>query len=261
MKNWITSLVLTGAAAAALGGCADDTPELYIQQNGIPDDECLTASTGGSAFRSRGVLDLLITNQYVMFPLVENSLVSSESVSFGGGGGEGLSGNEWEANAITLRRAEVSFDAPDALGVPLPRSVEIPISGTAQPGDLISASLLVVSPQIGSALRRSTFLRDSNSSIDLLVRLKFFGVTGGGREIDSNEFIYPITLCFGCLLSVPPEAVDPSLPAPNCRNTADFNSETADLACFPGQDSPLDCRFFCPIFGEDEDPTGICIPN
>lgn len=266
MKTRLQQLMLGVLVGSALAGCAENTPELYIQQNLPPDDECEAPSgqAQGSTL-SRGTLDLLVTNEYVMMPLVLNSLVSSESVGFGGagggGGGGGLSGTEWEANIITLSRAEVVFDAPDALGVPLVRSLDIALAGSVEPGDALVATLRVIPSQVGNALRNSPFLRQSGSTIDMLLRVKFFGSTGAGREVDSNEFTFPVTLCFGCLLTVPPEAVDTALPAPNCRNIEGFESSDTATVCFAGQDRSFDCRLFCPIFGGDEDPTGICIPN
>jgi hypothetical protein len=271
MKTWFKLLLLGAVTGAALTGCAENTPELYIQQNLPPDDECEAPGGGGAdgTTLSRGTMDLLITNEYVMMPLVLNSLVSSESVGFGGGGGGGgggltgggLTGVEWEANIITLSRAEVEFDAPDALGVPLVRSLDIPLAGSVQPGDALVATLRVIPSQVGNALRNSPFLRQSGSTIDMLLRVKFYGSTGSGREVDSNEFTFPVTLCFGCLLTVPPEAVDTALPTPNCRNIEGFESTDTETVCFAGQDRAFDCRLFCPVFGGEEDPTGICIPN
>jgi hypothetical protein len=266
MKTLYTGTAALLLGAGLLGGCAENTPELYILQNGILDEDCAVPSNAGATsgtFLSRGVLDLLVTNQYQMLPIVQNSLVSSESVTFsgGGGGGGGLTGVEWEANTITLSRARVVFDAPDALGVPLPRQLDIPIAGSVEPDGSLAVQLQVVQAQVGNLLRQSPFLRQSGSTLDMLLRVKFFGTTGGQRDVDSNEFVFPVTLCFGCLLTVPPEAVDPALPTPNCLNTEGFESTSVDVACNPGQDEAIDCRLFCPIFGEDEDPTGICIPN
>jgi len=249
------------AAAWLLSACAEDTPEIYILQNASTDDDC-EPSTAADVFVSRGTLDLFVTNQYVMFPLARNSMVPSEDVSFGAAGGAaggGLEGNEWEANTVTLRRARVEFDAPAALGVPLPSDFEIPISGSINPADEAAVGLQVVTPSIGNALAASPLLQASSSSVTMLVRIKFFGVTGAGREVDSNEFVFPIELCFGCLLDVPPEAIDPAFPTPNCRVFDEFDSNTVTDQCFIGQDQPVDCRLICPLVS-DEDPTGICQP-
>lgn len=248
------------ATAWLLSACAENTPEIYILQNASTDDDC-EPSTTSDAFVSRGTLDLFVTNQYVMFPLARNSMVPSEGVSFGGAGGAGggLAGTDWEANTVTLRRARVEFNAPDALGVPLPSDFEIPISGSINPEDEAAVGLQVVTPSIGNALAASPLLQASSSSVTMLVRIKFFGVTGAGREVDSNEFVFPIELCVGCLLDVPPEAVDPAFPSPNCRIADGFDSTTVSDSCFIGQDQPVDCRLICPLVSDD-DPTGICQP-
>ncbi len=250
-----------------LAGCAEDTPEIFVVGNQPFTAECEVpgASSQGSAeLRTRGVLDLFITSAYQMLPAVQNRLVDSGTVRFAvGGNGEGLVGQEWEANDVILQRALIRYEAPDALGVPLPRELELDLSGAIPPAGSASIEMQVITPSIGRTLANSRILREG-TSLTLNLRIKFFGVTSAGRSVDSNEFVYPIELCYGCLLSTPPDAIDPEFPVqPNCRNS-EF-SDTLDLAdlCFTGQDALVDCRVVCPLVNAtpNGDPEGICEPQ
>lgn len=263
-RNTIFGMTLL--AAAALGGCAEDVPEIFIVNNQVLADDCELGTGGSQQFRARGTLDLLIGDSYSIFPLVRNDLVPSESAGFGGGGGGGLSGTDWEANTVTLRRAVVEINVPEALNLLIPREIEVELSGSMQPGDEASVELRAIPRALGQLLASSTFLRQSSNGTTISLRVKVFGVTSSGREVDSNEFIYPIELCFGCLLEVPPAAIDPTFPTPNCRITTFEGEDTTtdtNTICRVGQDDNIDCRLVCPLLSEtlDSDPTGICLPE
>jgi hypothetical protein len=259
------SILFALSAAGLLGtmtGCAEDIAEIQIVQNQPLDAECLATAVGANTFISRGVLDLFVTDTYVISPLVRNNMVASESIRFTGlgGGAGGLQGTNWEANSVNFNRAVAEFEGPSGLGVPIPRSLPLTISGSVIPGGSAAVSLQVVTSTIAGFLRQSDLLNQPGSSFTLLVKLKFFGTTAGGTEVDSNEFVYPITVCNGCLLQYPTEAIDTTFPVPNCRNFSDFDTVTADVPCFPGQDEPLDCRLVCPLVIGDPalDPNGLC---
>lgn len=266
MKRLLLVATLGLGSTAVLGGCAEDTPEIFIVANQIFSDTCEPPVPGASnnVYRNRGVLDLFVTNSYVMIPRVESTLVGSDEVSFGATGGEGLTGAAWEANHILLRRAVVRFDAPDALGVPLPRELEIELSGAISPGSAATIEMQAITPSLGTTLANSRLLREARTSLTINLRLKFFGVTSAGREVDSNEFIYPVELCYGCLLNFPPQAIDPEHAIqPNCRNIEDLTDDREQTLCFTGQDEIVDCRLVCPIITSvpNGDPEGICEPS
>lgn len=269
MRRLIPAAMLSIGAVGLLAGCAEDTPEIFIVANQPFTDECEVPAATTSAnqvFRSRGVLDLFVASSYIMAPRVENTLVGSNEVRFGGiGGGQGLTGNEWEANHILLRRAVVQFDAPEALGVPLPRELDVELSGAITPGGVASISLQAITPSLGTTLANSRLLREARTSLTLLLRIKFYGETATGRSVDSNEFVYPVELCYGCLLTIPPTAIDPEYAIqPNCRNTETFSDEVdLDTLCLTGQDESVDCRLVCPIVTSlpNGDPEGICEPT
>jgi hypothetical protein len=66
----------------------------------------------------------------------------------------------------------------------------------------------------------------------------------GDESIETQPFEFPLTVCNGCLVQFPPDSVDPVLAdvekKPNCAKAA--VGATTSVACFPGQDLPIDCR-------------------
>ena len=187
-----------GCLAAAFAGCAESTPEIYIKANQPFDDDCQspTSASGTTTFVSRGILDLFLSNEYVMAPLVQNTLVPSTSVGFGtGGGGGGLSGNEWEANSISLTHAIVRFNAPDALGVPLLSRIEIPLSGTMEHG------LRFTSCRSPPTSARAQPEHAPEGELDTTLTLPVSPSTAapGWCPADSNEFVYLVDLASDAL--------------------------------------------------------------
>ncbi|MCB9507095.1 MAG: hypothetical protein H6698_03285 [Myxococcales bacterium] len=264
MRRTLKVTLLAVAAGGALAGCAENTPEIAVTFNLPFTDECEVPSASSGAntvYQSRGTLDLFVRNSYLMAPRLENTLVPSEDARIGSatGGAGGLQGTDWEANSISLRRAVIRFDGPDALDLPLPKELTREISGTITPGGVATTLLEAIPESLGRTLEDARILRQG-THITLNLHIKYFGETYSGREVDSNEFIYPIELCYGCLLNFPVAAVDFSYDVlPNCRNIGD--TEIA-LPCFPGQDDIVDCRAVCPIVTvvPDADPEGICEP-
>lgn len=273
-KSPIAIAPLLFAVAVVFGGCAEDTPGLFVRANVPFDDECqVQASASTDTFRGLGSMDLFITQRYVMAPVIESTLVSSETVSFGAtGGGAGLSGTDWEANSVSLERAVVRYDVPDALGIELLNGIELPLSGAVDPGGFIGVELEPINESVGRILARSEFLRTSGVPLTMNLRVTIHGRTVAGREIESNEFVYPIQLCYGCLFGIPSNVIDPNyFIQPNCRlrNVVEDDTEGSIVtgtfstdACFPGQDEAVDCRVVCPtIAGTELDPDGICGSN
>lgn len=244
------------------GACAEDVPEIRFVANRPLNDQCLPAASG-NVFIARGILDVFVADRYRFSPELVSEMVPSESVAFrgaAGGGAGGLTGAVYEANDVTLSRIVAEYEGPSALGVPLTRSRDIPISGSIAPGGAAFLQFDLVPSQLTGLLAASPLLRTPGSSFTLNVRVKAFGTTNDGREVDSNEFVYPILVCNGCLLRYEPEALDLSFPIPNCRNVASFDGTQADLPCFPGQDEQVDCRAVCATVLGDEfaDPFGLC---
>jgi hypothetical protein len=252
-------------------GCAEDTAELFVAFNALPDNECrVTAGDSTELFNASGTLDLLVTRSYEIYPIVESTLVPSEGVSFARAGGQGgLTGADWEANSVSITAVDVEFDVPKAFGVGIPKKLTIPLSGSIEPGGSAAFAFRAIPATLGDVLAASKLLRTATAVEDpneltIGLRLKFRGMTGGGREVDSNEFKYPLTVCYGCSLSYSADAdSDPTDARLDCLN---FNSdqeipEESFNKCAIGQDSITDCRLVCGIpsnFASAEEQAIFC---
>jgi hypothetical protein len=73
----------------------------------------------------------------------------------------------------------------------------------------------------------------------VLVGVIVQGLTSGGISVETPEFLFPVEMCCGCLLSCPVDADDTDVPGPDCCDTTEPESEL----CNGGQDSAVDCRF------------------
>jgi hypothetical protein len=255
------------SAAGITSGCAEDIPEIFIVANQPFTDECEVPPPNAGAnqvFISRGTLDLFLANSYIMAARVESTLGESESAGFttGGGGNGGIDVPDWEANNIQLRSATIRYDVPDGLNQQL-GVLEVPLSGAIEPGGLASVELKVIEDSVAQSLAANPLIRDARIPVTINLRIKFQGQTVTGRDVDSNEFIYPIELCYGCLLTFPPTAIDTEYPVqPNCRGNLDaFNEDEFSALCNIGQDAFVDCRVVCPrVVAEGNDSEGICEP-
>jgi hypothetical protein len=104
-----------------------------------------------------------------------------------------------------------------------------------------------------SVIQRLTLspLLRSGEVVPIQLRVTVSGQTIAGRKVDSNEFIYPLDICYGCLVNFPPDAIDTEISNFNCRRVLEedaFGSVQAidgDI-CRIGQDDFVDCRSVCP---------------
>jgi hypothetical protein len=242
IRKAIARLVVAGSVLLVLASCLEDAPALFIVHNmNFDQATCEGISASTQSFRSNGFMDLTIARTYVMFPKVDNLMSPSGASSLGGGG----VGGAFEGNRVTLSHALVGFTTPAGFDVPMPRNLEIPISGTLEPGSTLLGEIPVINEPLGVQLAASTQLDDRGEQVPIEVSVQYFGLTTSGTEVESNVFTFPMNLCMGCLLDFPLEAADPLAEPPNCRGILiDELYEVADIdcGCHPGQDEALDCR-------------------
>ncbi len=211
------SLVLV--LALAVGGCVDNDRSLTVIKVLIPDDECVY--TVDEYFRSSGLLDLAFPGYggepyYALGVQVRNALPPVPSCE---------TGNLY-AHDIQLERVEIRYSFPQgrevvegmapALLLLEDQESQLLISGTfgAETDENILAFTAIQS-QVGALLFS---LGEDADQVVLGINIKLIGSTLGGDRIESNEFLYPINLCWGCL--------------------TDFACEDGSYpACLPGQDS------------------------
>ncbi len=275
------ALVVLVAVLAMGTGCVEEAGGLFVIHNQTLSDACeVEASRDGPAL-SRGVLDIALNNRYFMFPTIENQLKSSDDVKIAGsaGGGQGdPSDFRTEGNIVSLRGAEVSFQTPANISFAgqLPQGLFIPVSGSVPPQGIASTGLEVINVNIGNVIRNSTEFRNGTGEFDytpgalvnVLVTVKFRGITASGTEVESNEFTYPLDICARCLLTYSPGTLFPdsdgdglTCDVRQAPEDLEVGAATVEPPCILGQDAAVDCTFCRTLRPDDAEADALCDPT
>lgn len=239
--------VLLGLLWVLAAGCVEDEKAVVIIANipPNPDDACsITVQTGETIiYRPMGLLDLShpffgTSPEYFLFPQVHNYMPSNISIENATLDAmsihltkaviryEWLQGRaevlEADANAASLLDLEnessnATFDFHTEIGA---------ASNDGEPGMAVTI-IRIVPPGVGTLLK-SNIPSGGVSEVVLGAHVTLQGETFGGTKVSTNEFLYPIRFCLGCL-------------SVSCCEDPD----TYFPACMPGQDTneflPCDC--------------------
>ncbi len=241
MRRYLTISALL--IAGVLAGCAPEgTPQaLVIQFNSVvgAQNSCklgVTSGGGAQATRSVGTLDLLFAPNYIFFPAVANMLFEAGETS-----DLGSEQGSLEPNGVTLTGARVWFEIEGLQGqwdgspTILPDEIFAPTSGHIGPGKFGSVMVELIPAKVVNILDGDVAFDNIYSGGYLIAHIVMEGRTLDGDKVRSNEFVYPINVCRGCLLYWP--FSDPS----NCCDELKSDS----IVCYPGQDEAIPCDIGC----------------
>ncbi len=260
--------VIIVACAVSLCGCPDREAQTFWAQAILrPDDSCTVTALLGSQIDSLqlGRLDLSI-NRSGYFGAVQlvNGMARSEEVT-----GKGAKDVALENNLISITGVTVSYDV-QGLQVALPSGFfqYTPMGIYPQEAAIVFVNLMP--PPVLKVLRTEPFLVGTKSYTDpllsacherefgdaggwdnvplggreaqVLVRLRFEGTLHDGIEVVSNELLFPITICNGCLISPRTDdalgiVLDVFLP-----ESVDESNYPETAPCIAGQDKLFDSR-------------------
>jgi hypothetical protein len=233
----LRSVILVGLGALLVTlspGCKDPDSEMFIQGVLAPSEgDCSYTFSSDAKILVQGTMDIAIkADDYVGVVLVGNQLVRR---------GNAVEQVRTETSRVVLKTAEVSIE--NAAGSVV-KSYSVPISGFANPGTGDT-------PGFGGA---SVVLLDANTARsiggDLGVhritsRVRVFGTTIGGSDVQSSEYPFQIEVCAGCLISYSPANDDPTIEGPDCALRTESTATTA--LCNAGQDGPVPCELVCAL--------------
>lgn len=231
----VLMLVAVGLMAGFVG-CIDNNKSLVVMHNVVPDDSCIY-QIDPEHIRTRGFLDLdhpLFGTPaepiYYFFPQIHNFMPTNLSTC----------NCELDAMAIQLKKATISYEwliGRDSLA-PLGHNnllslesgtFDIYLSGvvgaadtSGKPGQFVT-HLRLIPPDVGTQLAN---LSEDAEDFVLGVHVTIKGTTLGGVDIDSNEFVYPIEFCYGCLSYTCPDGSYPSCTPGQDSNTLECPDET-----------------------------------
>ena len=236
------------------GGCAENEALVYyIAANQTVDEKsnCELQVGGGGAIRPYGYMDLSLTDEYVMFPLIESGMAKTEEIT--GKGPKELMGDN---STILILGAIVDYEIDPIIeaellartGAGLPQGQFIPSAGSVESNKNALAALQIIPPFVGQQLRQAQQLMgEPYQAAQMLVNVTMEGQLPDGTTVYSNTFVYPITLCNQCLIFYP---VD------DCTNQD--SEPDVKPPCFPGQDDAVDCRF-CYILAQSPAEAEKCL--
>jgi len=221
MLRRLTLLALLASQPLA-AGCAPGNPGLVVLGHTSPDSMCLVSSTA-TEFLTNGVLDtsgLLGPVSYTANFTFQNQLIDLGSTGTNGP-------PRANPNHIQVELAEVQIN--DAAGTPinlggLPNPFTVPATGYVASGATGVGSVQIIPPIYGAAL-------SGMDGVGIVVSVKAIGYTQAGAEIVSDPYLWPITLCSGCLFQC---VLD------------DMCQPVTTTSCTPGQDELVSTPLACP---------------
>jgi hypothetical protein len=215
MDRLRTRFVCIAAPAALLAplltGCVDNNSTMFIRQMQAPDAEgdCLVTDGEDGLHWTEGYFDVSLAQSYGGTVLVGNQVQERGDETTG----------KVETSAVQLYEAEIeTFDYSGATisSFTMPTTGFIDqASGTTPSYGL--AGVVLVDPGAAGAV---------GAGQTLISRVKIYGETLGGLEVETGWWDFPIFVCDGCL---------------GCECPATIDAEYT-LACRPGNNESVDCR-------------------
>jgi hypothetical protein len=241
----LLALGIAGISATLLPGCAENDSMMFIigvyaRKAG----SCSPKAESGAPIWDGGVLDRVFASDYTAALLIGNQITER-------GDREQL---RTETSRVSLKGAEVSLETlqGDSLEEPFSSTATGFVdaaSGTDPALSVMYASL--IPPSVAPGLPEGT----------IVAKVRVFGTTLGGQDVESSELSFPIQICDGCLVSYPAEARDLTADGTEyvclqATTDSDASSSTpdADLPCTIGIDLPAPCTTCSSTYAECQSP-------
>jgi hypothetical protein len=244
LKSWL-ALGIAGLGATSLPGCAENDSMMFII--GVAERKagsCTVKADAGSVIVQGGTMDRLFASDYTAALLIGNQITER-------GSREQL---RTETSRVALKGAEVKLESlnGDSLVEPfssIGTGFVDAASGTDPALSVMFASL--IPPAVAAELPEGT----------IVAKVRVFGTTLGGQDVESSELSFPIQICEGCLVSFPAEARDPAAEGTEyvCKIAADSGdpgstNRNVELPCTLGIDLQAPCTVCSSTYAECQSP-------
>jgi hypothetical protein len=222
-----------------LPSCATNDSMIYIigvalRQEGA----CAVKADLGATILAKGTLDRLFASEYVAALMVGNQIMqrgSRERV-------------RTETSQVALKGAEVKLE--NTQGAEL-----VPAFSAIGTGFVNASDGTDAAPAVMFASLIPSSVAGSLPAGTVVSKVRVFGTTLGGEDVESSELLFPIEVCDGCLVSYPASARDPAADSANyqCKltatdTTAATSADTTTLPCELGIDFPVPCTACSGLF-------------
>lgn len=230
------AVAVLGCAVSAGPGCVHTDTSMFIKgvltppipQAGV----CRYAAPDGNAVTLfSGVLDGSLAAQYQAVLLVGSQLRAANSIELA----------RSEVNRVILQGATVRVT--DSTGKELNSFTRLG-SGSVEPGASTSPSYgmiqttLVDPKSVQLALEGIT----PGETRRVVSYARVFGQTLGGVAVETNEYQFPIDICFRCLIKFGPDTVDKVKAETEKRTNCAAVPTAAFEGCTLGQDLAVPCN-------------------
>jgi hypothetical protein len=230
------SAIAWAPAIAALtlgaGGCVDNNQSIFIRQVvAFPEGNCTQTADPSALAIGRGALDVALRGTYQATLLVGSQLIQR-------GSRQQL---REETSRVVLEGTEVY--AVDGSGHTVFGPSTVPGSGFVDPASDTTPSYGLISSVLLKVDEQSAMLSSARSGFrpTVTAHVRVFGHTLGGQSVESGEYLFPIDVCYRCLVTFPVDAVTTTAAGTLCN--AEATAGTALVGpCAVGQDETVDCR-------------------
>jgi hypothetical protein len=226
----LSTAILALAAGSAFPACAHNDGSLFVQgvlEPPVPaGGVCTYTAAPTSPMLSRGLVDGGLTNSYSPLFLLGSALVAQGNPTT----------PQAETSTLSIQGADVRV--VDPVDNSQWMNADVLAAGTIEPASGATPSYLAIAASVMDAAAITHFIptgSDTAASKLAEVYVKFYGTTLGGDYVESGEFLFPVDVCYGCLVSVPAGAT-----ANYCKGAV-ASTSTAE-ACVLGQDQATDCQ-------------------
>jgi hypothetical protein len=252
MRRSILTTMLAVAApcivAGALPGCATNDSLIFIEGVSVRKaGACSAQADLSSPMLSKGVMDRLFTSEYVGVLVIGNQIMqrgSRERV-------------RTETSRVALKGAEVKIETPQ--GAELVPAFSSIGTGFVDASDGTDAAVATVAATLIPASVAPSLPRGT-----VVVKIRVFGTTLGGEDVESSELLFPIEICDGCLVAFPSSAKDLTAPGTDyqCKQATDdmdaADADAADGPCNLGIDFKMPCTACSGVYAACQSPTTNC---
>ena len=265
----IGALLIAGIALP-LYACQDRDVSMTITRAKPRDAKCEIV-TDDTLFLSHGVVDLVVATQYRLDVEIDNNLIDVVK------DGKGFSNQDSRVNTtdIVMTSAIIEYSSLDPLSANIAQKVSVPLSGSIPFGGSVTVGLDLLSASMFEQFRSAPeFLlidqgeaRPKRTSVELITRIRVKGETVDGRSVESNEFLFPVTVCNGCNIFYPPELLVEQVRRRSCPVTLldpdglpiEFEREEFCAARIGADGNSVDCQL-CQQYAVDPFARQLCQP-
>ncbi len=227
------SVLMACTGNAPAGGTSTAGNQLFVQGVLFPTPVaegavCVFTSDPTQVMLSSGVLDLGFRSAYTATLLIGNQALGSTDAS------------DSPSNGVELQGATVRVDNEAGAQIDsfhtLSSGFVYPPTGSVPGYEPMAVQLLDETATAG--LQGQVSVEDTKR---LVAHVTVQGTTRGGVVVQSDEFVFPVDVCNGCLVTFTAADMNPALPEPNCANSSSLGPSALPVPCILGQDTPVDC--------------------